>query len=136
MQDEIEILGAGSLKELLEKLSASHEKGEGPTVATVEDTREFLAGCEKLSVGDIVQWRPGMKGNSLPEYDQPAVVTQVLDTPVRLTGSNISAAERLDIGLGFMHVIRDNGPDNGKRVFADVLYDSRRFTKVGSICND
>jgi hypothetical protein len=136
MKDRIEVLGAGSLEELLKKLGAGKEKGECPVVATPDDVREFFAGCEELNIGDIVQWRPGMKSNGLPEYDQPAVVTQVLDTPVRRTESNISAAERLDIGLGFMHTIDSDGPDNGKRVFADVLFDSRRFTKVGSIYND
>lgn len=77
--------------------------------------------------GDLVTWKPGLKNKRFPRYGSPAVIIDVLKTPI-LDHDNEDGAgspyfrEPLDLVLG---VIAEDGPARG-----DLLtyhFDSRRF---------
>jgi hypothetical protein len=72
--------------------------------------------------GDIVKWKPGMKNRRFPEEDMPAIVMQVLPTPIYDTEKKDAGSpyfrEPLDIIIG----IAGNEGDIVK-----FHYDSRRF---------
>lgn len=75
--------------------------------------------------GDLVTWKAGMKNKRVPHYGQPAVVIEVLATPIHDSESDASSPyfrEPLDLVLG---VIGDEGPMRGE--FFCFSYDSRRF---------
>ena len=35
-----------------------------------------------FKIGDLVQWKQGLKNRSFPAFGEPAVITQVLDKPI------------------------------------------------------
>ena len=76
---------------------------------------------QAFEVGQIVQWKPGLKNSRRPLYDQPLVVLEVLDSPIRdtkvATGSPYYR-EPLDIVLG---LIDEDGD------FLAFHFDSNRF---------
>ena len=49
---------------------------------------DLLASAQQLfrqipfKIGDLVQWKQGLKNRSFPAFGEPAVITQVLDTAV------------------------------------------------------
>lgn len=75
--------------------------------------------------GDLVTWKPGLKHKRYPRYGQPAVVLEVLATPV-LDPQNEAGAtyfrEPLDVVVG---VLWDEGTDRGELIA--FHFDSRRF---------
>ncbi len=74
-----------------------------------------------FQVGDLVKWKPGLKNKKRPYVDQPAIVVQLLETPIinrnEETGSTYYR-EPLDIILGLFD-------DEGE--FLMFYYDKRRF---------
>ncbi|MBP6735358.1 MAG: hypothetical protein KA142_11855 [Chromatiaceae bacterium] len=75
--------------------------------------------------GDLVTWKPGLKHKRFPRYGQPAVVLEVLATPV-LDPQNEAGTtyfrEPLDVVVG---VLWDEGTVRGELIA--YHYDSRRF---------
>lgn len=77
--------------------------------------------------GDLVTWKPGMKHKRYPRYGQPAVVLEVLATPVLDPHGEAGSTyfrDPLDLVLGF---IWDDGEVRGE--FLTFHYDSRRMQR-------
>lgn len=75
--------------------------------------------------GDLVSWKPGLKHKRFPRYGQPAVVLEVLATPVLDPMTEAGATyfrEPLDVVIG---VLWDEGTERGELIA--YHYDSRRF---------
>lgn len=75
----------------------------------------------RINVGDLVVWKPLLKNRVRPAYDEPAVVIEVLDKPVRNTEADPSSTyfrEPLDIVLGLL--------DDDDEILV-YHFDSRRF---------
>jgi len=72
--------------------------------------------------GDLVVWKKGLKNKIKPALNEPAIVMQILDTPLRDQEKQDSGTpyfnEPLDIGLGLVNEEGD---------FAIFHYDKRRF---------
>lgn len=83
-----------------------------------------LTESASLSVGDLVVWKPLLKNRVRPAYDEPAVVIEILDKPVRNTEADPSSTyfrEPLDIVLGLL--------DDDDEILV-YHFDSRRFTHI------
>lgn len=111
--------------------------------ASAEIVKKFLMGPTTFEVGDIVTLRTDLASNdSWPTLGQECIVSQVLDAPIRHGDAGTSnAAARVNIALVFVAAkdvdidsILNPGAVNSKtpEVF-EFMYDSRRFTKIGSI---
>jgi hypothetical protein len=75
----------------------------------------------QFSAGQLVKWKAGLKNRTLPKENDPAVVIQVLDSPIcdaTKTSGSQAFQEPLDILLGVI------APDKTLRIF---YYDHRRF---------
>ncbi|MCK5720730.1 MAG: hypothetical protein KAH84_12395 [Thiomargarita sp.] len=72
--------------------------------------------------GELVVWKQGLKNKIKPALNEPAIVMQILDIPLRDQGEQDSGTpyfnEPLDLGLGLI----DNNGD-----FNIFHYDKRRF---------
>lgn len=76
-----------------------------------------------FATGDIVVWKDGLKNKNYPEYGQPAIVLERLDTPIVNSIDDTGSTyfnERLDIALGLISRDEDDA-------FLVFYYDSRRF---------
>lgn len=76
-----------------------------------------------FTTGDIVVWKDGLKNKNYPEYGQPAIVLERLDTPIVNSIDDTGSTyfnERLDIALGLISRDEDGA-------FLVFYYDSRRF---------
>ncbi len=69
---------------------------------------------QSFQVGALIQWKMGMKNRPKPNYNEPAIVMNVLPAPI----DSPANTEKLDIKLG---LILENGE------FALFLYDKNRF---------
>lgn len=100
----------------------------GDLGAVLRERHRALTQPQHFAPGDLVTWKPGLKNRRGPRYGRPAVVVEVLDTPVwdteRDSGSTYFR-EPLDCVLG---VIWDEDPGRGE--FVTFHYDSRRFQLV------
>lgn len=77
-----------------------------------------------FSVGQIVQWKPGLKNRTFPEYGEPAIIRFALPHPVFDPADNSASSpyfqEPLSIVIG---VFRDNE-------FLEFRVDGRRLEPV------
>ncbi len=74
-----------------------------------------------FKVGDIVQWKEGLKNRLFPEYEVPAIVLAVLETPLIEAEERVGSPnynEPLDLKLG---VIDDDGD------LVSFYFDGNRF---------
>jgi hypothetical protein len=69
---------------------------------------------QSFQAGTLIQWKMGMKNRPKPNYNEPAIVMDVLAVPI----DSAANTEKLDIKLG---LILENGE------FALYLYDKNRF---------
>lgn len=79
----------------------------------------------RFNPGDLVTWKPGLKNHRVPRYGQPAVVIEVLATPILDSDKEAGSTyfrQPLDVVLG---LIWDADPGRGELV--TFHYDSRRF---------
>jgi hypothetical protein len=93
-------------------------------VALRERYRLFKRGHD-FAPGDLVTWKAGLKHKRFPRYGQPAVVLEVLATPVLDPVNEAGTTyfrEPLDVVIG---VLWDEGTDRGELIA--FHYDSRRF---------
>jgi len=99
-----------------------HRKTRKLCARLIAGYRQLTSGPEKpLCPGELVQWKPGMKNRTTPEYDMPMVVVEVLAAPfldTKFDSGSVYFREPLDIILGFI----DEGDE-----FSALYYDSRRF---------
>lgn len=84
--------------------------------------QRFGNGAEKtLRPGMLAQWKQGMKNRTSPDYGVPAIVVQVLDTPIvdgKFDSGSVYFREPLDLVLGLL----DDDDE-----FCLLHYDSHRF---------
>ena len=76
----------------------------------------------ELLVGDLIKWKSQLKNKKLPEYNEPAIILEILDEPIYDTKAEIGSTyfnEKFDIKVG---VFRDNS-------FLTFYFDSNRFEK-------
>ena len=97
-----------------------HTGTEG-RIARLKTYLKSLLEYDDFKVGDIVVWRNGLRNRNYPDYGVPAIVVEVLSTP--LTDESVDAGsqyfrEPLNIRLG---IINEDGN------FITYVYDSRRF---------
>ena len=125
---------------LLKALRSRKVAPAGPVPSSKAEVLKFLAGIEKFKIGDIVKLREDFKAlDRWPTAGQECIVTQVLKTPYRAGGAGtVQIASQLDIALMFT-MPSDSALDEAFGInepgvaTAEFLYDSRRFTKIGSI---
>ncbi|WP_157681827.1 hypothetical protein [Microbacterium pygmaeum] len=92
--------------------------------ASLVEQFHALSARESFRPGDLVVWKPRLKNRVHPAYDEPAVVVEVLETPVvnaEVDPSSTYFREPLDIVLGFL--------DDEDEILV-YHYDSRRFAKA------
>jgi hypothetical protein len=78
---------------------------------------------EPFKPGDVIVYKPGLKNTKIPAYDQPVVVTRVLDEPIfdfEKDSSSRYFQNPLDIVIGTVAMDND---------FCEFHADSRRFMK-------
>ncbi len=93
-------------------------------VALRERYQLFQRGHD-FAPGDLVTWKAGLKHKRFPRYGQPAVVLEVLATPVldhQDEAGSTYFREPLDLVVG---VIWEEDPGRGELIA--FHYDSRRF---------
>lgn len=72
---------------------------------------------ESFELGQLVQWKPAMRNQLLPDYGAPAIVVQMLEHPAPVDPE--SEAEVLDLVLGIV---------DGTGTFRVFAFSARRFT--------
>ena len=74
-----------------------------------------------FKVGDVVQWKTGLKNKKFPAYNTPVIVVEVFDQPLRADPGNASqlAGEPLSARLGMV--------DNNDGEFTTFCFDLQRF---------
>lgn len=86
---------------------------------------QSLTEVTMFKAGDVVVWKPGLRNRRWPSYSKPAIVVEVLDSPVfdaEKDSGNAYFREPLNIALG---VFIEDGPHRGDFVVWHV--DGRRF---------
>lgn len=112
-------------------LSKFSEKSENTPSLIIND--DYIQNLKSLSLnleiendlkkGDLVKWKQGLKNRRIPEYNQPAIVMEVLQEPIIINHDEYGSAtyrEPLGIVLGII---------TPKNEFLIFHYDKRRFEK-------
>jgi hypothetical protein len=91
-------------------------------VAKLKNARDIFDKAYDFKPGDLVVWKRGLKNKLRPALDEPAIVVQILQQPLRDEGKSDSGTayfnEPLDLVLG---MVDDDGD------FILFHYDRRRF---------
>jgi len=89
-------------------------------IEQLKSTKQNFLKIHNFNEGDIVKWKIGLKNRKLPRKNQPAIVLEILTTPIYDDYSSGTPyfREPLDIALGII----DDGND-----FMVFYYDKRRF---------
>lgn len=85
------------------------EKREPVTAESLVNAAALYAEKHTFKVGDIIQWKNGMKNVSYPKTDDPAIVLDVFDAPLdqpQVNSDNAHFLEKPDIAIG---TFNDNG---------------------------
>jgi len=95
-------------------------------LATALRARFASLNCRQaFQAGDVVGWKVGLKNRRWPTYGKPAIVVEVLDSPVfdkEKDSGDAYFREPLDLALG---VFIEEGPHRGD--FVVWHFDSRRL---------
>ena len=123
--------------ELLSKLGLSNDRQQdlledepledlrGDLGVALRERYRLFKRRHDFAPGDLVTWKAGLKHKRFPRYGQPAVVLEVLATPVLDPMTEAGATyfrEPLDVVVG---VLWDEGTDRGELIA--FHFDSRRF---------
>lgn len=124
------ITNSGTI-ELFGKLMRAFSQDDNPSTAMESIACQELVNIfhdymqsSQLKPGDVVRWKSNLRNKRLPNYFEPAVVVEVLETPVIDTTQDFGSPyylERLDVKLG---VLNEEGD------FVCFLFDSNRFEKM------
>ena len=120
-------LGDDLAKPLLLDLDDTYNSPEEDLAQGLQERFASLTNDHAFAPGDLVHWKAGMKNRRLPKYGMPAVVVEVLDTPVFDTEKDAGSGyfrEPLNVVLG---VFLDKGPHRGD--FMTWHFDARRFRR-------
>jgi hypothetical protein len=116
-------LGEDTPRNLLD--DESPEDLQGDLSGVLQERYRAYAERHQFAAGDLVTWKHGMKDRRYPLYGQPAVVIEVLATPIfdseQETGSTYFR-QQLDLVLGL--IVNDGGARGGMLTFH---FDSHRF---------
>jgi len=97
----------------------------GDLCVALRDRYRLFTQPHRFAPGALVTWKPGLKNKRQPRYGRPAVVIEVLETPLHDRDDEAGSAyfrEPLDLVLG---LIWDTDPGRGELM--TFHYDSRRF---------
>jgi hypothetical protein len=120
-----ELMKRNAVFKLLESLQDNDEPKifiDNPT--RIAKLRSASASYDKVinfKVGDLVQWKEGLRNKGYPEYNEPAMVLEVLTTPLIDKEEGIGSPyhnEPLNLRLGMI----DEGGD-----LMSFYYDGKRF---------
>ena len=127
-----------SSRSLLEQIGVSAETGinlldednpfESPNVSLAKGLVERFEALQTRHVfkpGDLVVWKPGLLNRRFPKDNCPAVVVEVLATPIHdqeLDSGSTYYREPLDVVLGVFAEDEGRSP-----MFMTWHFDSRRF---------
>lgn len=111
--------------------------------ASREEFMTFFEGWAELKIGDVVEVREGYALDKWPTKGEQAIVSQVLETPLRRgTAYTEQVGRRNDVALLFVtntdaEVMAAMAEAAGEAVeaphIAEFLYDSRRLKKIGNV---
>ncbi|WP_395665988.1 hypothetical protein [Methylocella sp.] len=87
----------------------------------LKELADLLNQCHPFRKGQFVQWKPGLKNRTAPDYGEPAIVMAVLPTPVFDPGENAATASHLHEPLTLV-IATCRGDD-----LLEFLVDRRRF---------
>jgi len=90
-------------------------------IAKLQAAREAFGRVYDFKSGDLVVWKKGLKNRARPALGEPAIVVQVLETPLRDQAKESGTPyfnEPLDLVLGLLDEDED---------FMIYHYDHRRF---------
>lgn len=123
-------LNESDSKELIKSLIHDALMENDASNLTVKEKLQLLKQCKNListkqsfKVGDIVEWKPNLKNRAMPEYDDPMIILEILETPIFDTEDGPSSTyfnEPLDIVAGIIAEDEE---------FVTFYFDSRRFQK-------
>lgn len=97
----------------------------GDLGAALRERYRLFIQPQRFAPGDLAAWKPGLKNKRIPRYGHPAVVIEVLATPVldrEDAAGSTYFREPLDVVLG---LLLDEGPARGELM--TFHYDSRRL---------
>lgn len=72
-----------SLMEMLAQ--RMHDNDDEKVVQNIEEQKRLLALLHvkhEFKAGDVVVWKKGLKDRKFPDYDEPALITEVMDPPI------------------------------------------------------
>ncbi len=55
---------------------------QGEIIQNLQDLHKKITDSEDFKIGDIVQWKQGMRNKKRPFQDEPAIVVDILDPPI------------------------------------------------------
>jgi len=91
-------------------------------IAKLQTAKKSFDKVYDFKPGNLVVWKKGLKNRAKPALDEPAIVVQVLETPLKDESKNDSGIpyfnEPLDLALGILDEDED---------FIIFYYDRRRF---------
>ncbi len=109
------------LKALLDDVLKTAPEGDVTTkIEQLKKAQNTYATCYEFKIGDIVRWKELMKNKSMPEYNEPAIVLDILTEPIFNSRENIGSTyfnEQLNLKLG---IITDN-------TFLTFYHEGNRF---------
>lgn len=126
INEEIEKLNPEQQKELFKGIIRNliEEKAKADSYPeTYKNLKILKEEYEKeysFTEGQIIRWKNKMKNRALPEYNEPVIILEVLETPLKDDGERLSSTyynELFDIKVGIM---KDD-------TFLTFYFDSRRF---------
>ena len=89
-------------------------------IQLLKQLSESYAKKYDFKVGDIIKWKRKLKNRKLPEYDEPIILLEILETPIYNIDEQMGSTyfnEKIDIKIG---IIKDNS-------FLTFYLDSTRF---------
>ena len=92
-------------------------------IQLLKECRSLISAKQTFKVGDILEWKPNLKNRTMPEYDDPIIILQILETPIFDNEDGPSSTyfnEPLDIVAGLI---------GEEEEFITFYFDSRRFQK-------
>ncbi|NEX23051.1 hypothetical protein G3480_22580 [Thiorhodococcus mannitoliphagus] len=97
----------------------------GDVGAALRERYQALVQRHAFAPGDLVTWKPGLKNHRVPRYGDPAVVVEILQTPVFDSDKDAGSPyfrEPCDVVLG---LFIDDAAIRGELL--TFHFDSRRF---------
>jgi hypothetical protein len=120
MLSVLEKLEGADLSEILSRQDDESEVYDSAYIENLQQCYRAMEEKHSFHKGQLVKWKPHLNNKKLPKLGQPAIVLDILDSPIvdEEEPSSTYFREHLDIVLG---VFDPNG------TFLKFYYDSSRF---------